>query len=322
MGDLRHADHAAAAGPVVDDEWLAEPLLELLPDDPRDQAGRAAGRERHDEGNRTAWILAGAFLGLGDRGQQTTHYGCNQNGLHLQLPRMSGLRNITLTQRNPDEIRLSRVERCSATCVIARRHRGMKQRPAMRMYSPEELDVMAEAFDRALEKAPNEICSTAATQRLVQEIAWAVANGIRDEDLLANATRSFERTQSVDGSIRPGTRTIGNCMRLRLETRGDKRAAARRAIEWKARNRASLPLIRMAPGDRAHKCWRDVAGPYRPCVLHALPLPNGQWFACAIIGKDAAEEQHINATAGREPRTAAPMTPNWPRTHTMAQNNA
>ena len=71
---------------------------------------------------------------------------------------------------------------------------GMKQRPAMRMYSPEELDVMAEAFDRALEKAPNEICSTAVTQRLVQEIGWAVANGIRDEDLLANT--ALERTNS------------------------------------------------------------------------------------------------------------------------------
>ena len=71
---------------------------------------------------------------------------------------------------------------------------GKKQRPAMRMYSPEELDVMAEAFDRALEKAPNEICSTAVTQRLVQEIGWAVANGIRDEDLLANT--ALERTNS------------------------------------------------------------------------------------------------------------------------------
>jgi hypothetical protein len=71
---------------------------------------------------------------------------------------------------------------------------GMKQGPAMRMYCPEELDVMAEAFDRALEKAPNEICSTAVTQRLVQEIGWAVANGIRDEDLLANT--ALERTNS------------------------------------------------------------------------------------------------------------------------------
>jgi len=62
----------------------------------------------------------------------------------------------------------------------------------MRMYSPEELDVMAHAFDQALEEAQIEISSTAVTQRLVQEIGWAVANGIRDEDLLANT--ALERT--------------------------------------------------------------------------------------------------------------------------------
>jgi hypothetical protein len=62
----------------------------------------------------------------------------------------------------------------------------------MRMYSPEELDVMAEAYDRALEKAPRDISSTAVTQRLVQEIAWAVANGVRDEDAVADA--ALERT--------------------------------------------------------------------------------------------------------------------------------
>jgi hypothetical protein len=55
----------------------------------------------------------------------------------------------------------------------------------MRMYSPEELDVMAEAFDRALEKFPHGISSDAVT-RMVQEIGWAVANGVRDEDALAN----------------------------------------------------------------------------------------------------------------------------------------
>jgi hypothetical protein len=69
---------------------------------------------------------------------------------------------------------------------------GEQQRPAMRMYSPEELDVMAEAFDRALERIAQGIPSSAVTQRLVQEIGWAVANGIRDEDLLANT--ALERT--------------------------------------------------------------------------------------------------------------------------------
>jgi hypothetical protein len=62
----------------------------------------------------------------------------------------------------------------------------------MRMYSPEELDVMAEAYDRALDKAPRGITSTETTQLLVQEIAWAVANGLRDEDVLASI--ALERT--------------------------------------------------------------------------------------------------------------------------------
>jgi hypothetical protein len=56
----------------------------------------------------------------------------------------------------------------------------------MRMYSQQELDVMAEAYERALEKAPREISSVATTQRLVQEIAWGVVNGLRDENALAN----------------------------------------------------------------------------------------------------------------------------------------
>ena len=55
----------------------------------------------------------------------------------------------------------------------------------MRMYSAEELDVMAAAYDRALDKAPRGINSTDMTLRLVQEIAWAVANGLRDKDALA-----------------------------------------------------------------------------------------------------------------------------------------
>jgi hypothetical protein len=62
----------------------------------------------------------------------------------------------------------------------------------MQMYSPDELDVMAEAYIRALDKVPREMSSIEVTQRLVQEIGWAVANGVRDEDALANL--ALERT--------------------------------------------------------------------------------------------------------------------------------
>jgi hypothetical protein len=56
----------------------------------------------------------------------------------------------------------------------------------MRMYSPEELDVMAEAYIRALEQVPRGLSSIEITQRLVREIGNAVADGVRDEDELAN----------------------------------------------------------------------------------------------------------------------------------------
>lgn len=62
----------------------------------------------------------------------------------------------------------------------------------MRIYSPEELDVMAEAYNRVLSRVPHEISSTEITLRLVEEIGMGVAKGVRDEDALANA--ALERT--------------------------------------------------------------------------------------------------------------------------------
>ena len=69
----------------------------------------------------------------------------------------------------------------------------------MRMYSPEELDVMAEAYDRALEKAPRDVSSIEVTQRLVQEIGWAVANGARDGNAVADA--ALERTHIDEAGL-------------------------------------------------------------------------------------------------------------------------
>lgn len=73
---------------------------------------------------------------------------------------------------------------------------GNQGRLEMRMYSPDELDVMAEAYLRALAKLPVESPTIELTQRLVEEIGMAVANGIRDEDQLAAA--AIERS-----SLRP-----------------------------------------------------------------------------------------------------------------------
>ena len=55
------------------------------------------------------------------------------------------------------------------------------------MYSSNELDVMAEAYLKALDKLPVESPTIELTQRLVEEIAAALVDGIRDEDELAAA---------------------------------------------------------------------------------------------------------------------------------------
>jgi len=77
----------------------------------------------------------------------------------------------------------------------------------MRMYSPEELDVMAEAYIRALEKVPREISSTEITQRLVQEIGDGIASGLRDEDELARAALERANIASTDVTEPTGHRT-------------------------------------------------------------------------------------------------------------------
>jgi hypothetical protein len=82
------------------------------------------------------------------------------------------------------------LERLAATGVVAAPSpsgRVNQFRKTMRIYSEEELDVMAEAYIRALEKMPDDISSPEVTQKLVEEIGMGVASGIRDEDALASA---------------------------------------------------------------------------------------------------------------------------------------
>jgi hypothetical protein len=91
----------------------------------------------------------------------------------------------------------------------------------MRMYSADELDVMAEAYLKALDKLPVESPTTALTQRLVKEIGAGVASGILDEDKLAAAAvarsnlwpdlqtvaRSAADTRGVNNAIPSSKRT-------------------------------------------------------------------------------------------------------------------
>lgn len=72
----------------------------------------------------------------------------------------------------------------------------------MRDYSPEELDVMAEAYNRVLDRVPGAMSSDV-TLKLVEEIAAGVANGVRDEDALASA--ALKRTNIVAPNVIAGS---------------------------------------------------------------------------------------------------------------------
>ena len=74
-----------AAGPVLDDEVLAQRLVELLHQDAGDAVDRSAGRERHHDGDRAR----GIGLGGGRRGQQRKERERerrNRHGLHWDDP--------------------------------------------------------------------------------------------------------------------------------------------------------------------------------------------------------------------------------------------
>lgn len=67
----------------------------------------------------------------------------------------------------------------------------------MRMYSPDELDVMAEAYLKALDKLPVATPTIELTQRLVEEIGAAVAGGIRDEEEVVAAALARSNLRTV-----------------------------------------------------------------------------------------------------------------------------
>ncbi len=67
LPDDRGADHRCGARFVVDDERLARELLELVPDDTRDDVPRAARPERHDDPD--DGLGGPSVLGAGGEGQ-------------------------------------------------------------------------------------------------------------------------------------------------------------------------------------------------------------------------------------------------------------
>jgi hypothetical protein len=73
---------------------------------------------------------------------------------------------------------LQRNKRCFAA--------GMNASLPMTDYSSEELDLMAEAYNRLAHRLPPEGASTETTMRLVEAIGAGVAKGVRDAAALAS----------------------------------------------------------------------------------------------------------------------------------------
>ena len=76
-GDAAGAQRAAGAADILDDDLLAEILGHGFGDQARDRVGRAAGRERHDDGDRAVGIGLGGSRKRGRRecrgGKQSCH---------------------------------------------------------------------------------------------------------------------------------------------------------------------------------------------------------------------------------------------------------
>ena len=79
--DRLGGDIAAGARPVLDDEWLAEPLRQPLTDQAREDVGRAAGGKADDDAHRPRRI----GLRPGD-----ARYGRERGGTRCQMQRIDG----------------------------------------------------------------------------------------------------------------------------------------------------------------------------------------------------------------------------------------
>ena len=81
------ADHGGGAGPRLDDDLLAPVLEHLLRDDARQDVGRSARRERHDDLDRPVGIFVG---GLRERRPGSKAGGEQHGERHGRAPRLSG----------------------------------------------------------------------------------------------------------------------------------------------------------------------------------------------------------------------------------------
>jgi hypothetical protein len=82
------ADYGTCAGPVLDNDLLAERRRELGGDDPADGIDAATGRERDDQGDRTGGIVLGhRGRAIGERNERDTEQsGSVIQSKHGKLP--------------------------------------------------------------------------------------------------------------------------------------------------------------------------------------------------------------------------------------------
>jgi len=98
-GDGERPGHAAAAWPVLDHERLSQPLLEPLPQQPRQKFGTSAGRKGHDEGDGTRGI--GLRMGARARGacRHQRQQRKSQQHLHAEFPQVVDLKFLPIAAR-------------------------------------------------------------------------------------------------------------------------------------------------------------------------------------------------------------------------------
>ena len=89
LGGAGHAEAAAGAADVLDDEGLAERAAHVLADQAGDDIGRPAGGERHDDGDRFGRILLRQRRRAQRRQRDETARSQKTNAPHRALPRRS-----------------------------------------------------------------------------------------------------------------------------------------------------------------------------------------------------------------------------------------
>jgi hypothetical protein len=87
LGDHLRGDDRVGAGPVLDDDRLAEIFAQPLPDHAGENVGRPAGRERHHDADRPLGIARRRIGGLRAGRRDAGQHGHGTHGEHAGVRR-------------------------------------------------------------------------------------------------------------------------------------------------------------------------------------------------------------------------------------------